>query len=240
MDHSQRVAAKIALAVLAADGFILAGGQALIEHGITDRPSEDIDLFALHRRHTPATFAASVQKMTAALEASGYTVEITRQFDEFASVTVGHDEEAIVIDLGLDWWENSPAIIDIGPILSLNDSVASKLLAVYGRGYARDYLDAYSIITSRRFTHQQLIRLCQRRDPNLDLDLFATSITRHRTLPTTEFTKYGLPPRELPTLSSTLLDFAETIHKTTQNPSTANDTIDFIMPGNAGPGPGLL
>jgi hypothetical protein len=134
VDHSQRVAAKLALAVLAADGFILAGGQALIEHGITQRPSEDIDLFALHRRHTPATFAASVQKMTDALEDSGYTVEITRQYDEFASVTVGHDEEAVVIDLGLDWWENSPAIIDIGPLLSLKDSVASKLLAVYGRG----------------------------------------------------------------------------------------------------------
>ncbi|BAS08721.1 hypothetical protein AHiyo4_21430 [Arthrobacter sp. Hiyo4] len=180
MDHSQRVAAKLALAVLAADGFILAGGQALIEHGITQRPSEDIDLFALHRRHTPATFAASVQKMTDALEDSGYTVEITRQYDEFASVTVGHDEEAVVIDLGLDWWENSPAIIDIGPILSLKDSVASKLLAVYGRGYARDYLDAYSIISSKRFTHHEIIRLCQRRDPNLDLPMFAASIARHR------------------------------------------------------------
>ncbi len=74
MDHSQRVAAKIALAVLAADGFLLAGGQALIERGITQRLSDDIDLFALHRRRTPATFAASVQKMTAALEAAGYTV----------------------------------------------------------------------------------------------------------------------------------------------------------------------
>ena len=240
MDHSQRVAAKLVLAVLAADGFILAGGQALIEHGITQRPSEDIDLFALHRRHTPATFAASVQKMTDALEDSGYTVEITRQYDEFASVTVGHDEEAVVIDLGLDWWENSPAIIDIGPILSLKDSIASKLLAVYGRGYARDYLDAYSIITSRRFTHQELIRLCQRRDPNLDLPMFAASIARHRTLATTEFTKYGLSPRELPALSSTLLSFAETIHKTTQNPSAAHNAADLIGPGNPGPGPELL
>jgi len=35
VDHYQRVAAKLALGVLAADGFILAGGQALIEHGIT-------------------------------------------------------------------------------------------------------------------------------------------------------------------------------------------------------------
>ncbi|WP_284990181.1 hypothetical protein [Arthrobacter sp. efr-133-TYG-120] len=66
MDDAQRVAAKIALGALAADGFLLAGGQALIEHGITERLSDDIDLFALHRRHTPATFAASVQKMTAA------------------------------------------------------------------------------------------------------------------------------------------------------------------------------
>jgi hypothetical protein len=136
VDQSQRIAAKTALDVLAADGFLLAGGQALAEHGISSRPSEDIDLFALHRRHTPATFAASVRKMTAALESVGYTVEITRQYDEFASVTVGRDDDAVVIDLGLDWWENSPAIIDVGPVLSLKDSVASKLLAVYSRGYA--------------------------------------------------------------------------------------------------------
>ncbi|GAB2718017.1 nucleotidyl transferase AbiEii/AbiGii toxin family protein [Arthrobacter bambusae] len=237
MDHSQRVAAKIALEVLASDGFLLAGGQALIEHGITERPSDDIDLFALHRRHTPATFAASVQKMTAALEAAGYTVEITRQYEEFASITVGHDEQAVVIDLGLDWWENSPAIIDIGPILSLKDSVASKLLAVYSRGYARDYLDAYSIITSRHFTHQQLITVCQRRDPTLDLPTFATAIARHRTLPTTEFTKYGLHPGELPALSTTLLDFAQTIQNTA---TTHTDAANPNEPETAEPGPELL
>jgi hypothetical protein len=79
VDQSQRIAAKTALDVLAADGFLLAGGQALTEHGISSRPSEDIDLFALHRRYTPATFAASVRKMTTALESGGYTVEITRQ-----------------------------------------------------------------------------------------------------------------------------------------------------------------
>lgn len=122
----------------------------------------------------------------------------------------------------------------------MKDSVASKLLAVYGRGYARDYLDAYSIITSRRFTHHELIRLCKRRDPNLDLPMFAASIARHRALPTTEFTKYGLPPRELSTLSSTLLSFAETVHKATQNPSAAHNAADFTGPGNEGPSPELL
>lgn len=175
--------------------------------------------------------------MTAALETVGYTVQITRQYEEFASVTVGHNEEAVVIDLGLDWWENSPAIIDIGPILSLKDSVASKLLAVYSRGYARDYLDAYSIITSRRFTHQQLITLCQRRDPTLDLPIFAAAIARHRTLPTTELTKYGLQPRELPTLSTTLLDFAQTIHNTA---TTHLDSANPVGPATPEPGTELL
>ncbi|WP_284991657.1 hypothetical protein [Arthrobacter sp. efr-133-TYG-120] len=115
------------------------------------------------------------------------------------------------------------------------------LLAVSSRGYARDYLDAYSIITSRRFTHQQLITLCQRRDPTLDLPTFAAAIARHRALPTTEFTKYGLQASELPTLSTTLLDFAKTIHKSSHNAGTANtDTANPTGPETAEPGPELL
>ncbi|MGO4246786.1 nucleotidyl transferase AbiEii/AbiGii toxin family protein [Paenarthrobacter sp. RAF54_2] len=158
MDDAQRVATEIALSVLATDGFILAGGQALAEHGVIDRMSEDIDLFAQHRWHTPETFAAAVDKITYALVGAGYSVEITRQYEEFASLTVAKDDATVVIDLGLDWWENKPAIVDVGPVLSLKDSVASKLLAVYSRGYARDYLDAYSILSSKRFTRSEVSR----------------------------------------------------------------------------------
>lgn len=85
-------------------------------------------------------------------------MEITRQYEEFASLTVAKDDATVVIDLGLDWWENKPAIVDVGPVLSLKDSVASKLLAVYSRGYARDYLDAYSILSSKRFTRSEVSR----------------------------------------------------------------------------------
>lgn len=104
MDDAQRVATEIALSVLATDGFILAGGQALAEHGVIDRMSEDIDLFAQHRWHTPETFAAAVDKITYALVGAGYSVEITRQYEEFASLTVAKDDATVVIDLGLDWW----------------------------------------------------------------------------------------------------------------------------------------
>jgi hypothetical protein len=100
----------------------------------------------------------------------------------------------------------------------------------------RDYLDAYSIIASGRFTHKQLITLCQRRDPNLDLPLLATSMARHRTLPTTDYTRYGLPQDELPKLSSTLLDFARTIHRSSASATESVEPVDLIGPGSAGPG----
>ncbi|MDI2033359.1 nucleotidyl transferase AbiEii/AbiGii toxin family protein [Paenarthrobacter nitroguajacolicus] len=211
MDDAQRVATELALSVLDAEGFILAGGQALAEHGVISRMSDDIDLFAQYRSHTPQSFAASVDKITHALDEAGYSVEVTRQYEEFASLTVTKFQTAVVIDLGLDWWENKPAIVDIGPVMSLEDSVASKLLTVYSRGYARDYLDAYSILSSKRFTPQQLILLCQRRDPHLDLEMLAAAMTGHRILAPTEFIKYGLPEAELPQLDQTLTGFAKTI-----------------------------
>jgi len=235
MDDAQRVAAEIALSVLAEDGFILAGGQALEEHGVIARMSEDVDLFALHRNHTPETFAASLKKVRVALEAAGYTVGVTRQYQEFASLTVEMDGITVVMDLGLDWWENKPAVVDVGPVMSLKDSVASKLLAVYSRGYVRDYLDAYSIINSGRFTPLQLIELCRRRDPHLDLELFATSMTGHRALPTTAYTTYGLPAEELSRLDTTLTGFAKTIR---HYKSVAGQTIEPVDLGGPGITPG--
>ncbi|WP_422759306.1 nucleotidyl transferase AbiEii/AbiGii toxin family protein [Paenarthrobacter sp. C1] len=239
MDDAQRVATEIALSVLAADGFILAGGQALAEHGVISRMSDDIDLFAQYRSHTPETFAASVNKITEALVGARYSVEVTRQYQEFASLTVTKAETTVVIDLGLDWWENKPAIVDVGPVLSLKDSVASKLLTVYSRGYARDYLDAYSILNSKRFTPQQLIELCQRRDPHLDLEMFAASMTGHRALAPTEFTKYGLPEAELPQLDQTLTGFAKNISQHPPRTGSPAEPVDLIGPGIPGAGPDI-
>ncbi|MET9297760.1 hypothetical protein ABZX66_00405 [Micromonospora aurantiaca] len=44
-DPFQHEVARIALAVAGRHGFALAGGQALIAHGIGARPTEDVDLF---------------------------------------------------------------------------------------------------------------------------------------------------------------------------------------------------
>lgn len=132
---------------------------------------------------------------------------------------------------------NKPAVVDVGPVLSLKDSVTSKLLAVYSRGYARDYLDAYSILSSKRFTPRQLIELCQRRDPHLDLEMFAAAMTGHRALAPAEFTKYGLPATELPMLDQTLTGFAKTIRQHASRTGSPIEPVDLIGPETTATGP---
>src|SRR6266480_4768911 len=46
IDELQRKVAVIALQTAARHGFALAGGNALIAHGIIDRPTQDVDLFS--------------------------------------------------------------------------------------------------------------------------------------------------------------------------------------------------
>jgi hypothetical protein len=46
LDH-QRAAATLILAVISGDDFALAGSGAIREHGLIDRPTLDIDLFAI-------------------------------------------------------------------------------------------------------------------------------------------------------------------------------------------------
>ena len=46
IDELQREVATIALRTAARHGFALAGGNALIAHGVIDRPTDDVDLFS--------------------------------------------------------------------------------------------------------------------------------------------------------------------------------------------------
>ena len=57
IDALQREVATIALRTAARHGFALAGGNALIAHGIIDRPTDDVDLFS--NQETAVTDAAA-------------------------------------------------------------------------------------------------------------------------------------------------------------------------------------
>ena len=71
IDKLQREVAAVALHAAARHGFALAGGNALIAHGIIDRPTEDVDLFS----DQETGVAAAAQAVEDALREAGFQAE---------------------------------------------------------------------------------------------------------------------------------------------------------------------
>lgn len=70
--------------------------------------------------------------------------------------------------------------------------------------------------------------------------MLAMSMTGHRTLPTAEFTKYGLPAEELSRLDATLTGFAKAIRQHKIRRGQSIESVDLTGPGNTGSGPDLV
>ena len=56
------------------------------------------------------------------------------------------------------------AVADIGPVLDVADAVGSKVVALYGRGEARDYVDVRETVLSGRYTREQVLALADERE----------------------------------------------------------------------------
>lgn len=202
----QRHVTTLLLDHISTMGFALAGSGAIREHGITQRPTNDIDLFTTAATG-PEAFTTAVEVGERTLRDHGYKVSRTRSTPEFARLLVEATGEteindvvmgmAVEVDLGIDWRREPPAQLSIGPVLGLRDAVGSKVAAVYSRGEARDYLDVDAIRESRRFTDSELLTLAQEHDPGFEVEMFVQQLRRVRELDPVETTEYGTDAERL-------------------------------------------
>ena len=126
--------------VLADADFALAGSGAIREHGMTQRPTNDIDLFTV--MHAATRFPNAVDSLIEHLAAHNYDVTVERATPSFAQLSVTPPDGApLSVDLAIDWRAHTPVRLDIEPVLDLADAVGNKLSALYSRSYPRDYLD---------------------------------------------------------------------------------------------------
>jgi hypothetical protein len=164
VDPTHRRLAQVGLQAAARYGFALAGGYAVQEHGLIQRPSEDVDLFTAwdHR----ADFTDAVQAVIGAYRDSGYQVEVAQQFETFARLSVldiDQPDRPFKVELAANWRANPPVVMDIGPVLHSDDVVAGKMSALYTRAEPRDFLDVDAAVTSGRYTRELTRR---RRQPS--------------------------------------------------------------------------
>lgn len=77
----------------------------------------------------------------------------------------------------------------IGPVLHPDDVVANKMSALYGRAFARDFIDA--TLRSGRYTRDPLLALAQRADRGFDRRIFADALGQALQLDPDDFAQYG-------------------------------------------------
>jgi hypothetical protein len=213
----QREVTRLALDSLAGGGFALAGSGAIREHGIIDRPTQDIDLFTSVT--SPQAFAESTKRLANAMRERGFEVEEDRNAPQYAKFTITSSAgQRVEVDLAVDWRAEEPVTLSIGPVLSLPDAVASKVSAVYSRAEVRDYLDLDAIRKSGRFTDEEILELAVDRDPGFDVQMFAGQLDQINRLGSARrVEEYGVGEQELAQLKSRLSGWAEVLRT---NPPT--------------------
>jgi hypothetical protein len=164
--------AGIVTALPEADGFALAGAGGLLVHGLIDRTTRDLDYF------TAAGDEAAVADLREALESALDDADLThrrqRDLPTFVRIEVGDGDDRCEIDLAVDYRAQPVQASRYGPTLAVEELAANKVLALFDRAEARDFLDLVAL--TRRFELRSLLALASEKDTGLDLEGFRDAL----------------------------------------------------------------
>jgi hypothetical protein len=187
--------ARIGLEAAERYGFALAGGYAVQAAGFLQRPSEDVDLFTIWERR--GEFETAADAIVTAYRSAGLQVEAERRHDTFLRLTVSDGDQSAKVELGIDLRTNEPVRISIGPVLHPDDAVANKIMALYERALARDFIDIDAVLRSGRYDETALLRLAERSDITFDRAAFADALAVVQQLDDDDFAQYGVVGAQL-------------------------------------------
>lgn len=124
----------------ASDGFLLAGGGALLASGLSTRPTRDLDFFGEQGR---ANVSKMCQQFLVAASDKGWKCNVIQSGDSFARIhLIGSDE--VLVDIAIDVAaRHLPVVTIVGPTFSTEELAGRKLLALYDRAEARDFVDVF-------------------------------------------------------------------------------------------------
>jgi hypothetical protein len=195
--------AAIALKVAARHGFALGGGNALIAHGVIDRPTQDVDVFS----DQEAGVSRAADAVEAALREAGLRTERRDTADGLGEAIDGMDEglaewiitapggERMMLQLAYFDRARRPVIMEFGPVLDLEDVVGGKVCALASRAEPRDYVDTAAAMD--RYTVAQMIGFARRLDPGLTDRDFADAGERLDQWGDGVFAPFGLGPGDV-------------------------------------------
>jgi hypothetical protein len=209
----QAEVARVALAAAREHGFALAGGNGLAAYGIISRSTEDIDLFAAG----DGAVQAAAGLVATALAAAGFSVAEVTSISDLAEVIYGFERDMADYEVSRDGQlvrlqlvrfhrSRAPVMMDVGPVLHLDDLLGAKVSAMATRAEPRDYLDVAAAL--RTYGRQHLLELARRADPDLAAEEFAEAMQRLDHLDDAVFGRlYRLTAAEIRDIRAAFLDW---------------------------------
>ncbi len=161
------------MASIADDGFVIAGGAALVFAGISERPTQGLDAFSASCDDVEAV----AHRLAAELRATGYLVDEHSATASFAQLTVATGpwrRSELRIELGRDAQLFAAEPTAIGPRLSVRELAANKILAAFGRHETRDLVDLHALRQATDLT--VALDDAAAKDPGFDIAIFREMI----------------------------------------------------------------
>nr|WP_233625520.1 nucleotidyl transferase AbiEii/AbiGii toxin family protein [Actinoplanes sp. ATCC 53533] len=127
----------------------------------------------------------------------GYAVEVVQQFETFARLAVTDSatpDRPYKVELAANWRSLPPVMMDIGPVLHIDDVVAGKMSALFTRAEPRDFLDVDAAVSTGRYDRRQLLELAEQADAGFDRQIFADLLAMLQRYPDRRFASYNAAP----------------------------------------------
>ena len=160
--------ARVFFGLAESEGFLLAGGAALVAQALTDRPTQALDFFA---SPDSGNVVAARDAFETAAQERGWSVRRVRDGATFCRLVVS-GPDSLVVDLALDTPPSRPPTAGfIGPTFDLEELAGRKTLALFDRAEARDFTDVYALV--QRYGKEVLLARAAEVDTGFDMTVFA-------------------------------------------------------------------
>ncbi len=130
-----------------AGGFALAGAGGLLVRGLIERPTGDLDYFTVPGDEEAVS--ALRDALERALDHAGLDHSRKRDLSTFVRMEVSDGTDRCEIDLAVDYRALPAEPSRYGPTLAVEELAANKVLALFDRADARDFLDVVELTPLR-------------------------------------------------------------------------------------------